>query len=410
MTNLTTPPAATDLRGRLADTLLAAGAITSPRVERAVRSVPREAFVPHGIDLAAAYADDVVITKHGPDGRAASSISAPWLQARMLEQAGLRPGANVLEIGSGGYNAALIATVVGPRGQVTTIDIDPDVIHRARHGLATAGHPQVRAIVADGEYGHPPNAPYDAIIVTVEASDVPPAWIEQLAQGGVLVAPLRMRGNTRSLALTRRGDHLAATSAILCGFVPMQGDGGDPEQYIPIDSDVVVLCVDDHTTQVDRAALAAALDRPRVEAWSPVTAPPGVSFESLLLWLASHPRPFGRIFVDRDRAPDQVKPFAPVAPAFLADDSVAYLALRRLDEQTWQFGSHGFGPHADQLITAMLDAVEVWDRRHRHGPEPEYTVHPAGVGPADTGQARLVVARRHTTIVVTWPAASGSTS
>jgi protein-L-isoaspartate(D-aspartate) O-methyltransferase len=398
------------LRSRLADALIADAAITTPRLEAAVRTVPREAFVPAGVDLTTAYADDVVRTKWAPDGSVTSSISAPWLQCRMIEQAGLQPGHRVLEIGSGGYNAALIAEVVGKAGSVTTIDIDQEVVCRAREGLARSGYDRVQAVVADGEYGYPPNAPYDAIIVTVEASDVPPAWTEQLAPDGTLVIPLRMRGNTRSLALIRCGDRLDATSAFLCGFVPMQGVGDDPEQRIPLDRDVVVLRVDDDSTQVNRAALSAALDRPRVEAWSPVTAPPGVSFESLLLWLASQPVAYGRLFVDRDRAPDQVKPFAPVAPAFLAEDSLAYLALRRLDEQTWQFGAHGFGPHADPLATAMLDAIEVWDRQHRHGSEPEFTAYPAGTGPADTGRTRLVVRRRHTTIVVTWPAASGLTS
>ncbi|WP_433221609.1 hypothetical protein ACQP00_21125 [Dactylosporangium sp. CS-047395] len=79
MTDLATAPTADSLRARLADVLLAAGAITTPAVERAVRTVPREAFFPDGIDLAAAYADDVVVTKRGPDGAAVSSVSAPWL-------------------------------------------------------------------------------------------------------------------------------------------------------------------------------------------------------------------------------------------------------------------------------------------------------------------------------------------
>jgi hypothetical protein len=70
--------------------------------------------------------------------------------------------------------------------------------------------------------------------------DIPPAWTGQLAHDGVLVVPLRMRGNTRSVALTREGDHLAATSAILCGFVPMQGAGGQPEHRLQLRSDAIV--------------------------------------------------------------------------------------------------------------------------------------------------------------------------
>lgn len=140
-----------------------------------------------------------------------------WLQAYMLEQAVLRPGSRVLEIGSGGYNAALIAEVVGPAGTVVSIDIDADVVANARAALARAGHPQVQVVHGDGELGHAVGGPYDAVIVTVNASDIPPAWTEQLAPGGLLVAPVRMRANTRCLTLQRRGDHLAATAALQCG-------------------------------------------------------------------------------------------------------------------------------------------------------------------------------------------------
>ncbi|WP_244236407.1 methyltransferase domain-containing protein [Micromonospora inaquosa] len=198
-------PTAEELRARLADNLVAAGAITTPAVEAAVRATPREAFVPDNVDLVDAYADDVVVTKRGPDGRATSSVSAPWLQAQMIEQAALRPGARVLEIGSGGYNAALIAHVVGPTGAVTSIDIDADVTDRARTALARTGYHTVRVAHADGEDGYPASAPYDTIIVTAEAADIPTTWTSQLAPDGTLVVPLRIRGHTRSLALTRTG-------------------------------------------------------------------------------------------------------------------------------------------------------------------------------------------------------------
>ncbi|WP_405104082.1 methyltransferase domain-containing protein [Micromonospora sp. NBC_01412] len=93
----------------------------------------------------------------------------------MLHAAHLQPGARVLEIGSGGYNAALIAEVVGPHGAVASIDINPGVIAHARAVLDTAGYPQVQVETADAMAGWPGAAPYDAIIVTVEASDLPPA-------------------------------------------------------------------------------------------------------------------------------------------------------------------------------------------------------------------------------------------
>lgn len=90
----------------------------------------------------------------------------------------------VLEIGSGGYNAALIAELVGETGQVTTVDIDPDVADRAQSCLAAAGYHRVNVVVADAEGGVPKHAPYDRMIVTVGAWDIPPAWSDQLAEGG----------------------------------------------------------------------------------------------------------------------------------------------------------------------------------------------------------------------------------
>ncbi|MBX7268886.1 methyltransferase, FxLD system [Micromonospora sp. Llam7] len=397
---------ADEARARLADQLLADRRITSPAVEAAFRRVPRHLFATDGVSINAAYADDVVITRRGPDGRATSSISAPWLQAYMLEQARLRPGARVLEVGSGGYNAALIADVVGPEGKVVTLDIDTDIIDRARIGLDRAGYRQVTVVHGDGEYAHQPSAPYDAIIVTVETPDLPPAWLDQLAPAGVLIVPLRMRGMTRCLTLRHHEDHLLATAALQCGFVPMQGNGRNPTRRLGLRGDDVVVILDDTTTEVNLDALASALHSPRLEAWSPVTITmrEGSSFESLHLWLASQPRPFGALAVDRERAAGLVDPQDRfVCPTLLTADSFAHLAMRKLDDTTWQFGAHGFGSDADTLTADMVDLITVWDHDHRHGPGPKITVHPTGTHPPKPDRPQLLVTRRHATITVTWP-------
>ncbi|MFR9775643.1 methyltransferase, FxLD system [Micromonospora sp. MS34] len=393
-----------ELRQALADALVAGGAVRSAAVEAAFRTVPREAFVPAGTDLATAYADQVVVTRRDPGGRATSSVSAPWLQALMIEQAALLPGARVLEVGSGGYHAALLAEVVGPHGRITSIDIDPYVVGHARAALARAGYPQVRVVETDGEYGHPAAAPYDAVIVTVEAGDVPPAWTDQLAPGGVLVAPLRIRGNTRSVALIRDGDHLVAASALPCGFVPMQGAGARAVRRLPLRGDAVVLAVDDNATDVDPAVLGAALDGPLWEAWSAVTTSATEPFDSLHLWLASQPRPYGLLAVDPSRVGGRLRPQNSTAcPTLVSADSLAHLALRQIDADAWQFGAQGFGPHAERLVVDLLHLLDAWDRRHRHGPGPRITVHRAGTALAPTESPRLLLPRRHTTVAVTWP-------
>jgi protein-L-isoaspartate(D-aspartate) O-methyltransferase len=131
------------LRAQPVARLRARGRITDPVVAAAFARLPRHLFTPPGTSLSAAYADAIVATKRGPDGKTLSSVSAPWLQAHLLAAAGLRPGARVLEVGSGGYHAALIAELVGDEGRVVGVDIDADVVANARTALARAGYPQV---------------------------------------------------------------------------------------------------------------------------------------------------------------------------------------------------------------------------------------------------------------------------
>ncbi|TYB95447.1 methyltransferase, FxLD system [Micromonospora sp. WP24] len=394
---------ADEARARLVDQLLAGGRIASPAVEQAFRRVPRHLFAPDDVSIDAAYADDVIVTKRGPDGRATSSISAPWLQAMMLHAAHLRPGAHVLEVGSGGYNAALIAEVVGPHGTVTSIDIDPDVTAHARAALDTAGYPHVEVATADAETGWPAATPYDAVIVTVEASDLPPAWLDQLAPDGTLVVPLRMRGNKRCLTLTRETDHLIAIDSIVCGFVPMQGTASHPVTRHALLGEEVTLRIDDPDTRaLNLDALPTALSGPQIVAWSAVTIPPATSFDSLHLWLASQPLPYGQLAVDRDRAADLEPQNWVACPALLTDDSITYLTIRRLDDTAWQFGTRGYGPHAAPLTQHLLDLIAEWDRHHRTTPGPHIAVYPNGTVPPPTDQPRLVVTRRHSTTTITW--------
>ena len=119
------------------------GLVLPFQVEAALRKVPRHLFTP-GVSLQAAYGLDSVITKRDEHGVMLSTVSAPPTIAMMLGQAGELRGRRILEIGSGGYNAALLRELVGPDGSVTTIDIDQEVVDRTRSCLATAGYDDVR--------------------------------------------------------------------------------------------------------------------------------------------------------------------------------------------------------------------------------------------------------------------------
>lgn len=213
---------ATRLRYALVEQLKQNGQLRDPAVQAALRAVPRHLFLPQ-VQLADVYADQAITTKL-QDGRPLSSSSQPTIMAIMLEQLAPARNANVLEIGAGtGYNAALLSYLVGPQGRVTTIDIDEDIVAQARAHLAAAGAENVQVICADGGFGYPPHAPYDAIIVTVGVWDLSPHWLEQLRTGGSLVAPVSLGVRQFSIAFENTGSGLSGKRAVACGFLPLRG-------------------------------------------------------------------------------------------------------------------------------------------------------------------------------------------
>jgi protein-L-isoaspartate O-methyltransferase len=209
---VTAPPSWAEL----VDDLTEQGVLDDPW-RAAFLTVPREVFIPEviwsdaGDDLVPlhrseepaewlrrAYGPRYVITQvddgtpAGPQGRgrmATSSASRPDIVALMLAAGQVEPGMRVLEIGTGtGYTAALLAHRLGA-GNVTTIEIDPDLAEGARAALATAGYGGVTVITGDGAHGHPGRAPFDRVLSTVAAPRVPYAWVAQTRPGGLVVTP-----------------------------------------------------------------------------------------------------------------------------------------------------------------------------------------------------------------------------
>lgn len=365
-TTVTTDALPEALRADMVDRIIKAGHARSVPVEAALRAVPRHRYVPSSA-LEDAYADSAVITKRAGDGRALSCASEPTIVAMMLDQLDVRPGVRILEIGAGtGYNAALLAHLTGPSGEVTTIDIDAEVTAQARHSLDATGYHQVHVLTRNGTVGAQENAPYDRVIFTVGAWDLPPAYWDQLAPDGRLVVPLRWRGQTRSVAFVRERDRLRSDSMELCGFVPMLGQDG--ERTGPIDADRQVALHWDADQAVDLVALRGLLTTDKTEVWSEVMVGGYDSFDGIWLRLTATEPGTCRIAADRSAVDAKLcTPAVPSrSPALVERGSLAYLALRRRDEVSaeagWELGAIGHGPARGELATRICKQIHAWNR------------------------------------------------
>jgi len=399
---------AAELRAALVDELRTQNKIMSAAVEAAFRAVPRERFMPADTPLDVAYGVDIsVVTKLDGSGVALSSVSAAYIQARMLEQAELRPGHRVLEIGSGGLNAAYLAEIVGTEGRVVSVDIDSEVTDRAAALLDETGYAsRVRVLVADAEHGVPGEEPFDAIIVTVGAWDIAPAWLDQLAPHGVIVLPLIMNGVTRTIGFRRDGDHLISTSTEVAGFVPMQGDGSHPDWVflLPDANGRNVRLSFDSGAPQDMNQLDGVLATERIEVWSSVTVKHRVSFADLHLWLAWYLDGFCRLSADQGTDLAVQKrwfPFAVVRGA-----GFAYLALRdALDGAGAEFGARAYGSDGQLAATAMVEQIQAWDRDGQHT-SPTFAYWPTGSDRSQIPADATVMDKTHGVVTISWPTSS----
>jgi len=152
-----------------------------PRLRAAMAAVPREAFVPESA-IGAAYVNAPLPIGFG------QTISQPYIVAIMTDLLELAPDSKVLEIGTGsGYQTAILAELAG---QVFSIEAVPELASAAERRLAERGYGNVRVKAGDGSLGWPEEAPFDAIIATAAAREIPPALIAQLKPGGHMVIPV----------------------------------------------------------------------------------------------------------------------------------------------------------------------------------------------------------------------------
>ena len=202
------------------------GFLQSERIEQALIKIPRESFIPTN------YRDYAYLEVPLPLPGEQATISCPHSYPLFYEPLGLDTGHRFLEIGLGsGYGAAVAKEVVGAKGLVVTMEIDPLTYEFAVNNLKKAGYADVVMVKGDGNRGYPELSPYDRIAVTAACTDIPPPLIEQLNIGGRLIAPVLREDGTQDLVLidkTAGGIQKEVICQVL--YVRLKGNYGASEQ------------------------------------------------------------------------------------------------------------------------------------------------------------------------------------
>jgi protein-L-isoaspartate(D-aspartate) O-methyltransferase len=205
------------LRAEMVAEQLERRGISDPRVLEAMRTVPREAFADPD-DRKRAYEDIPVQIGWG------QTMSQPYMVALICEAAAVKPGQQVLDVGTGsGYQAAVLAEL---GAEVHTVERLRQLAERAREKLDAAGYGNVVVHLGDGSLGDPAHAPFDAIAVAAAAPAPPPTLYDQLVPGGRLVIPIGNRRGQRLEIVVRSPEGPAVAHSVECRFVPLVGEEG----------------------------------------------------------------------------------------------------------------------------------------------------------------------------------------
>ncbi len=201
-------------RQRMVALQLRARGIRDQRVLDAMARIPREEFVPRQFRHQA-YGDHPIPIGQG------QTISQPYIVALMLEALAIQPSDKVLEIGTGsGYLTAVLAEL---SSHVYSIERHASLAQTAERVLAALGYRNINIVVGDGSKGLPAHAPYDAIIVSAAASELPLAMVEQLRDGGRMIIPVGSTQSQELLLVRKQRDETVLEHLEGCRFVPLIG-------------------------------------------------------------------------------------------------------------------------------------------------------------------------------------------
>lgn len=196
---------------------LSARGITDQKVLKAMADIHRHLFVDQAM-LPMAYDDGALGIGDG------QTVSQPYMVAKMTELLELGGGEKVLEVGTGsGYQTAVLASIAG---EVFTIERIPRLSERARETLGSLGFENVVFRVGDGTLGWDDEGPFGRILVTAAAPALPPALLEQLQDGGIIVVPVGDRRTQVLVKVTKADGGLIREEHTPCVFVPLLGEQG----------------------------------------------------------------------------------------------------------------------------------------------------------------------------------------
>jgi protein-L-isoaspartate(D-aspartate) O-methyltransferase len=203
-------------RHRMVETGIKDRGVTDPKTLEAMRHVPRHLFVPES------RRDDAYLNRPLPIGHG-QTISQPYIVGYMTEMLDLEAGEKVLEVGTGsGYQAAVLSEITP---HVYTIEIVEELGKQAKKRFDSLGYSTIKTKIGDGYNGWPKHAPFDAIILTAAADEIPQPLVDQLKKGGKMILPVEESGLTQKLAVVTKTEdgEIKVERKLPVRFVPMTG-------------------------------------------------------------------------------------------------------------------------------------------------------------------------------------------
>lgn len=287
------------LRNSLVNQLVERGFIRNKRIEEAFRKVPRHLFLPE-IEPQEVYSDVSIITKRIGIEPISSSTQLS-LMASMLEILHLEKGMKVLEIGAGtGYNAAIMAELVGDEGEIVSIDIDTEIVEEAQRNLTKAGYKGVTIKCADGASGFMEKAPYDQIILTCSVRNIPIPLVQQLKEGGIIVLPIWFNGTQITPALEKQQNgNLTSLSTTIGGFMDIRSKTFQEIQAEPPKEETGKLLISSEYPELfPEAKIASLLQSPFQEEELPLKETLSQRGGNFFIFLALHEKRSVELFVE----------------------------------------------------------------------------------------------------------------